>query len=50
MISRKLKVIEDRKDRIAHSELRLKGRVEMVQKEAIRRREEAVKAKAAQIQ
>ena len=45
-----MKVIEDRKQRIVISEIRLKKSAEDVAKETIRRRDEANKAKAAVLQ
>ena len=50
LITKKLKVIEDRKGRIAATEMRLKTNHEIVARENFRRREEAIKAKAAKLQ
>ena len=50
VVMKKMKVIEDRKHRLAASENRLKSMVENVAKETIKRREEAVFAKQALIQ
>ena len=50
LISKKLKVIEDRKVRIAATEMRLKTNHEIVARENFRRREEAIKAKAEKLQ
>ena len=45
VVVKKMKVIEDRKSKLAASENRLKNMVENVQKETLRRREQAVFAK-----
>ena len=49
VVVKKMKVIEDRKSKLAASENRLKSMVENVQKETLRRREQAVFAKQALI-
>ena len=45
VVVKKMKVIEDRKSKLVASENRLKNMVENVQKETLRRREQAVFAK-----